>query len=145
MVLVGSEQEQAMFEIMGDVVSDARNLGMPVLAEVIPADPAHNFDPEWISVCARVGYELGADFVKTYFTSEGFEGIVRACRAPIIIAGGPKVADPNTVVRQAMQCGAAGIAFGRNVFQSADPRAKVRELSAIVHGSSMPCGEVRRA
>ncbi len=145
MVLVGSEQEQEMFEIMGDVVSDAHGLGIPVLAEVIPADPAHNFDPEWISVCARVGYELGADFIKTYFTSEGFAHIVRACRAPIIIAGGPKVADPNTVVRQAMQCGAAGIAFGRNVFQSADPRAKVRELSAIVHGPVAPCGEVRRA
>lgn len=145
MVLVGSEQEQDMFEIMGSAISDAHSLGIPVLAEVIPADPAHNYDPEWIAVCARVGYELGADVIKTYFTEDGFAGIVRACRAPIIIAGGPKVADPNTVVRQAMQCGAAGIAFGRNVFQSADPRAKVRELHAIVHATLGPSGEVRRA
>ena len=52
-----------------------------------------------------------------------------------MVAGGPKVAEPEVVVRQAMQCGAAGIAFGRNVFQSPDPVAKVRQLASIVHGS----------
>ncbi|MGB4008451.1 MAG: fructose-bisphosphate aldolase, partial [Bacillota bacterium] len=108
--------------------------GIPVLAEVIPCDPAHSFDPEWISVCARVGYELGADAIKTYCTAEGFEEIVRACRVPIVIAGGPKVEDPNSVVRRAMSAGAAGIAFGRNVFQADDPVAKVKELYSIVHG-----------
>ncbi|MEA4884729.1 MAG: fructose-bisphosphate aldolase [Clostridia bacterium] len=141
MVLVGSEQEQEMFEIMGDVVSDAHALGIPVLAEVIPCDPDHNFDPEWISVCARVGYELGADVIKTYFTPEGFADIIRACRVPLVIAGGPKVEDPDIVVARAMACGAAGIAFGRNVFQAPNPEAKVRELRQIVHGN--PAGEVR--
>lgn len=134
MLLVGSDYEQEMFEIMGQVVSDAHVLGIPVLAEVIPCDPAHSFDPEWISVCARVGYELGADAIKTYCTAEGFEEIVRACRVPIVIAGGPKVENPNSVVRRAMSAGAAGIAFGRNVFQADDPVAKVKELYSIVHG-----------
>ncbi|HQD80551.1 MAG TPA: fructose-bisphosphate aldolase, partial [Bacillota bacterium] len=66
--------------------------------------------------------------------AEGFEEIVRACRVPIVIAGGPKVEDPNSVVRRAMSAGAAGIAFGRNVFQADDPVAKVKELYSIVHG-----------
>lgn len=133
MLLVGSDYEQEMFEIMGQVVSESHSLGIPVLAEVIPCDPSHSFDPEWIGVCARVGYELGADAIKTYCTSEGFEEIVKACRIPIVIAGGPKVEDPNSVVRRAMAAGAAGIAFGRNVFQAQDPTAKVRELYSIVH------------
>lgn len=134
MLFVGSDYEQEMFKIAGQVVSDAHALGIPVLAEVIPSDASHNFDPEWISVCARVGYELGADAIKTYCTSEGFEEIVKACRVPIVIAGGPKVEDPDIVVRRAMEAGAAGIAFGRNVFQADDPAAKVRQFYSIVHG-----------
>jgi len=133
MLFVGSDHEQEMFNTVGQVISDAHALGIPVLAEVLPSDPSHNFDPEWISVCARVGYELGADIIKTYHTSEDFEEIVKACKVPIVMAGGPKVEDPNSVVRRAMEAGAAGIAFGRNVFQADDPVAKVRELCNIVH------------
>lgn len=134
MLLVGSDYEQEMFEIMGHVVSSSHALGIPVLAEVIPYDLSHRFDPEWISVCARVGYELGADAIKTYYTGEGFREIVEASRIPLVIAGGPKVEDPNTVVEKAMAAGARGIAFGRNVYQADDPALKVRELSRIVHG-----------
>lgn len=142
MLLVGSEYEQEMFEIMGQVVSDSHTLGIPVLAEVIPYDLSHSFDPEWISVCARVGYELGADAIKTYYTGEGFQKIVEASRVPIVIAGGPKVKDPDTIVREAMASGARGIAFGRNVYQADDPARKVRELSGIVH-RDCPCKEGR--
>lgn len=134
MLLVGSEYEQQMFEIMGRVVARSHELGIPVLAEVIPYDLANSFDPEWISVCARVGYELGADIIKTYYTEQGFQEIVKACKVPIVIAGGPKVEDPDTIVRKAMAAGARGVAFGRNVYQADDPTCKVRELYSIVHG-----------
>jgi len=135
MVFAGSEQEQEMFYIMSQVTYDAHSLGIPVLAEVLPADPDHRFDSEWIAVCARVGYELGADMVKTYFSTDGFDSVVQACPIPIVIAGGPKTSDARDVARQAIACGAAGVAFGRNVFQSGDPEAEVRALRAIVHGS----------
>ncbi|MGB4337291.1 MAG: fructose-bisphosphate aldolase [Bacillota bacterium] len=135
MVFVGAPEEQEMFSTMGQVISDAHALGLPVLAEVLPADLNNSFTEDHIAVCARVGYELGADIIKTYYSETGFDRIVRSCRVPIVVAGGPKVAEPEVVVRQAMQCGAAGIAFGRNVFQSPDPVAKVRQLASIVHGS----------
>lgn len=134
MVFAGAPEEQEMFGVMGQVVSDAHALGIPVLAEVLPYDQDNAFNHDWISVCARVGYELGADIIKTYYSETDFADIVRGCRVPIIAAGGPKVADPNTIVKQAIQCGAAGIAFGRNVFQAPDPVAKVKELYQIVHG-----------
>ncbi|OPZ63950.1 MAG: putative aldolase LsrF [Firmicutes bacterium ADurb.Bin506] len=134
MVFVGDPEEQEMFATMGQVISDAHALGLPVMAELLPADFENSFKEDQVSLCARVGYELGADIIKTYYSETGFDGIVKACRVPIVIAGGPKVADPATVVKQAMECGAAGIAFGRNVYQAPDPTARVRELYEIVHG-----------
>lgn len=135
MVFAGSEQEQEMFRAMSQVTYEAHSLGIPVLAEVLPADPDHHFDPEWVAVCARVGYELGADMIKTYFSPDGFDAIVRACPVPIVIAGGPKTVDARDTARQAIACGAAGVAFGRNVFQSGDPEAEVCALRGIVHTS----------
>ncbi len=135
MVFVGDPDEQDMFATMGQVVSDAHAMGLPVLAELLPADFDNSFKEDQVALCARIGYELGADVIKTYYSETGFSGIVRACRVPIVVAGGPKVSDPATVVRQAMECGAAGIAFGRNVYQSPDPAARVRELYEIVHGA----------
>ncbi len=135
MVLVGAAEEQVMFENMARVASQASRLGLPVLAEVIPADMNMNYDPECIAVCARVGYELGADFIKTYFTGDGFDRVVQACRVPVVIAGGPRTADPIGMAREAIASGAAGIAFGRNVFQAPDPEAVARELRGVVHGT----------
>ncbi|MGE5585587.1 MAG: class I fructose-bisphosphate aldolase [Bacillota bacterium] len=134
MVLVGAGEEQLMFENMAKVTSEASRLGLPVLAEVIPADMNMNHDPECIAVCARVGYELGADFIKTYYTGAGFERIVRACNVPVVIAGGPRATDPVTMAKEAIAAGASGIAFGRNVFQAPDPEAMARELRNVVHG-----------
>jgi len=133
MVLVGAPEEQRMFETMAEVISQATRYGLPVLAEIIPADMNMSHDPECIAVCARVGYELGADFVKTYFTGQGFDRIVRACKIPIVIAGGPRTSDPICMAREALNAGAAGIAFGRNVFEAADPEAMARELARVVH------------
>lgn len=135
MVFAGSEQEQEMFHTMSQVTYEAHSLGIPVLAEVLPADSDHRFDAEWIAVCARVGYELGADMIKTYFSPDGFDSIVRACPVPIVIAGGPKTSDARDTARRAIACGAVGVAFGRNVFQSGNPEAEVQALHAIVHGS----------
>lgn len=134
MVFIGAPEEQMMFENMTKVTVQASRLGVPVLAEVIPADTNLNHDPECISVCARVGYELGADIIKTYFTSTGFEKIVRSCRVPIVIAGGPKKSDAVSMAKEALALGACGIAFGRNVFQAPDPEGAARELRRAVHG-----------
>ena len=35
-----------------------------------------------------------------------------------------------------MAAGAAGVAFGRNVWGAADPAAMVRDLGRIVHGAA---------
>jgi DhnA family fructose-bisphosphate aldolase class Ia len=37
------------------------------------------------------------------------------------------------VVRGAMDAGASGVVFGRNIWQSPDPNGMVRALRAVIH------------
>jgi len=54
---------------------------------------------------------------------------------PVIIAGGELTSDREGLLRQvesAVGAGAAGVAFGRNVWGSTDPAGMVRALRAAV-------------
>ena len=89
-------------------------------------------------LAARAGAELGADIVKTSYTGDPrtFEKLVAFCPAPVVVAGGPRkgtTRDMLEMVRAAMDCGAAGVALGRNVWQSADPVRTTRALADIIH------------
>jgi len=96
-------------------------------------------DPEVVNIAVRAGVELGADIVKTNYTGDvdSFKEIVNGVsHIPIIIAGGPKmdtIPDLFHMVYDSIQAGGAGVAFGRNVFQSQDPTKMVRAISKIVH------------
>ena len=86
-----------------------------------------------------VGFELGADIIKTYYTgsADSFRRVVENCPVPVMIAGGTKM---NTVraalevVHGSIQAGGKGVVFGRNIWQSPVPRAIVTALKAIIHG-----------
>jgi fructose-bisphosphate aldolase/2-amino-3,7-dideoxy-D-threo-hept-6-ulosonate synthase len=89
-------------------------------------------------LAARAGAELGADIVKTSYPGDhdSFKRLVEACPAPVVIAGGPRaesLRDMLVKVEDAMDCGAAGVAWGRNVWQSADPAKTTAALVDIVH------------
>ena len=71
---------------------------------------------------------------------EPTEGIVDAvaCGVPVLVAGGAMAADRDAMlgaVREAIRAGAAGVAFGRNVWGDADPADVVAALREIVHGA----------
>jgi len=65
-----------------------------------------------------------------------FGAVVVACPAPVVALGGPKMTSEDDVValaRGVVAAGAAGIAFGRNVWGSPDPTALVTRLREAVH------------
>ena len=86
---------------------------------------------------ARVGAELGADIIKCPYTGspETFREVVEGCMVPVVIAGGSKLSDRETLgmIEGALQAGAAGISMGRNVFQHENPTKLVKAACAIVH------------
>ncbi|MBC2717247.1 MAG: class I fructose-bisphosphate aldolase family protein [Desulfobacteraceae bacterium] len=136
---VGDEHEAEMLADFGKVVVDCNYWGMPLIAMMYPRGPLikDEKDLEAVKLAARMGAELGADYVKTVYTGdpESFAEVVEGCPAPILIAGGSKLSDAEMFksIEGAMQAGAKGLSIGRNAFQHKDPVLFVKAACAIVH------------
>jgi len=96
-------------------------------------------DARYFSLAARVCAENGASIVKTYYT-EGFENVVAAVPVPVVIAGGKKLPELEALelAHNAIECGAAGVDMGRNVFQSEAPLAMIKAVAGVVHDGLSP-------
>lgn len=84
---------------------------------------------------ARLGFEHGADLVKSYYT-EDFRRVTDNCPVPVLVAGGPRietVEETLQIVHDPSEAGAAGVVFGRNIWQSGDTRGMIRALGSIIH------------
>jgi len=137
---IGADEEDKMLEFLGSLSEQCDSFGMPLLAMMYPRGPSIKNENEYEAVAhaARIGAELGADVVKTVFTgdSNSFRQVVRACPVPVVVAGGPRMNTDMEVLElseNSMKAGAAGLSFGRNVFQHERPEAMTRALTAIVH------------
>ena len=141
-VNVGSDHEPEQLEDLAELTRSAAEYGVPVLAmsyargaNLEGEDPEH--DAEYLGHAVRVAEEAGADLVKTAYSGdpESFEHVVESTRLPVLIAGGSKGTDEETLsmVRGAMDAGAAGVSMGRSVFQHDHPEAIARAVSAVVH------------
>ncbi len=136
-VNVGAETEHKMLADMGEVARDCTEYGMPLLAMMYPKGLSAK-SADAIAHVTRLGAELGADIVKTSYTGdkESFTKVVAGCPVPVVIAGGPKVEseeDLLAMVEDAMDCGARGVTFGRNVFQATDREGLTKRITKIVH------------
>lgn len=139
-VNVGSENESEMLMELGEISETCSYWGIPLLAMMYPrgAKVTGEHDVEMVKHAARVGAELGADIVKTNYTGDpdSFKEVVDGALVPVIIAGGPKVEtnrDLLEMVRDSLEVGGAGVAFGRNFFQAEDPRKITKAISEVVH------------
>ncbi len=139
-VNVGSDGESEMIANLGIIAEICDEWGMPLIAMMYPRgkNVAEEHDSEVVKLAARVGAELGADIVKTNYTGDHdtFKDVVNGCPVPVVIAGGPKVETEEqlfSMVRDAVNAGGAGVAMGRNIFQSKNPELMTRAISEIVH------------
>ena len=127
------DEDGTEFEI--EVLSTLEYNGCTYLAVTAAVfDEDDQTDPDWIDACARAGFEYGADAVKVLCSSKDFDKVVKAVPVPVVMAGGPKTASLEDVVKYSVECGGKGCAIGRNVYGSEDPAARIKALRAIVHG-----------
>ena len=142
-VNVGSDSEPRQIEDLAALTRDAHGLGVPVLGMAYARGPrVREDDPEHLAHAVRFAEELGADVIKTGYSgdAESFERVCAAAAAPVVIAGGSRGTDRQTVemVRGAMDAGAAGVSMGRSIFQHEDPEAITRAVSAVIHDDAAP-------
>ena len=85
----------------------------------------------------RQAVELGADVIKADPTDDPreYHKVIQAARVPVLVRGGGKADDLEVLRRteQVIDEGAAGIVYGRNIIQHANPARMTRALMAIVH------------
>jgi DhnA family fructose-bisphosphate aldolase class Ia len=114
--------------------------GLPFQAEVIPGgfDQPEKHTPQNIASVCRQAAEMGADYVKTFYTGdpESMRRVVDGATVPVVILGGDRAPDEESLLRQvrdALSAGVSGVAFGRNIWSHADPAGITRRLVEVVH------------
>lgn len=143
-IYVGSEYEPEMIKEFSAIRKEAHANGLAVFAWMYPfiTGPSSNDDEleaHIVAYATRVGAELGADVVKIKYPHqpEALPWIIKnavGCKA--VLSGGDKVSDEDFTnkVRNFVNAGGAGIAVGRNAWQSENPGQVADELKQVIWG-----------
>ena len=136
---IGGKEEPEMIEQLGKISGQCHEWNVPLLAMMYPRgeNVKNPHDPEVVAHTARIGVECGADIVKTVYTGDidSFKNVVSSIPVPVVIAGGPKAKtdmDVLQMTKDAMDAGAKGITYGRNIFAHKTPNKMVEALAGII-------------
>jgi fructose-bisphosphate aldolase/2-amino-3,7-dideoxy-D-threo-hept-6-ulosonate synthase len=142
---IGAKEEPEMLQKLGIISDKCNEWNIPLIAMMYPRGEniKNPYDVEIVSHVARIGAEAGADIVKTVYTGDrdSFKKVVRTCPVPVVIAGGQKATTDEDILEMcdgAMQAGAIGVTFGRNIFQHKNPPNILNALSRIIFNSEKP-------
>jgi class I fructose-bisphosphate aldolase len=124
-IYIGSRYERQMLKEFELIEREAHAKHIPVIAWIYPRGKSikNVSERDLLAYSARAGLELGADIVKLHWNGnqKDLEWAVRAAgKCKVVVAGGTKKDELEFLrdVKIAMSAGAAGIAVGRNVWQS---------------------------
>jgi putative autoinducer-2 (AI-2) aldolase len=137
-IFVGAPGERQTLLGISELINQAEKYGIPVVC-VTAVGKEMGRDARYLSLASRIGAELGARIVKTYYC-ENFEKVVNTCPVPIVIAGGKKLPEKEALemAYAAVSDGAVGVDMGRNIFQSEDPVAMIRAVRSVIHENARP-------
>jgi DhnA family fructose-bisphosphate aldolase class Ia len=128
------------------VARECERAGIPLIVETLARGKAvqNPGDVQWLKLHTRIATELGADVIKTDYAgrAEDMRTVIEASPIPILVLGGSQNDAALEVVRGAMEAGAAGVFFGRNVFQSADMPGFLSTARSILNGAALPVGRI---
>lgn len=131
-----------------EVARECERVGIPLIVESLARgkNVQNPGDPKWLNLHTRMAAELGADMVKTDYSGNvaTMRSVVEECPIPILVLGGSRHASEKQaldVVRDVAAAGAAGVFFGRNVFQADNMSAFLEQTRAALDGTPTP--EVR--
>jgi DhnA family fructose-bisphosphate aldolase class Ia len=127
-----------------EVARECERIGIPLIVESLARGQSVSSpgDPKWLNLHTRMAAELGADAIKTDYSGDplSMHSVVEGCPIPILVLGGSRQAsdaDALEVVRGAVTAGAAGVFFGRNVFQAANMSSFLQQSRTILDGTEV--------
>jgi len=141
-VTIGGKAQPELLKNLALVTEKAALYGMPVVTHIYPKgeliEEKERLNYKYVAYAARAAAELGVDIVKTFYTGdpESYRKVIEACPTRVVVSGGPKLAkieDVFKMTREAIDTGAVGITFGRNVWQRNNAGAVIKALKAIVN------------
>jgi fructose-bisphosphate aldolase, class I len=123
---------------------ECERLGIPLMVEPLVMIPDGrgsyqlNNDIGRTTALGRQSVELGADIVKADIAEniDDYHLVVEASSPrPLLPRGGARVSEREILTRthKLIEQGAAGVVYGRNIYQHPDPARMVRACQAIVH------------
>lgn len=133
-------QESENLKTLAAIASDAHAYGIPFIVEPLAIQKGSNVvrDFEIMKLIVRMASEIGADLIKADYpeSKAQFEELVALATVPILVRGGPKMESDKEMlqmVKDAIDCGAKGIVFGRNVWQHRNVTGILQALASVVH------------
>ena len=150
---LGADAIKTMVYPFGDDNSVAENgligvqaarYGLPFIAETIPGGFGRRdlHTPDKIAAAARIGVEIGADMIKTFYTGdpESMGNVIENAGVPVVILGGPKMDTAREILQvihdAVVVAGAAGVAFGTNIWTHPRPQAITSAIAAVIHSGA---------
>lgn len=133
-------------ELFAALAEQAHHLGVPLIGEIFPFGGLRERPDEfhdYVKVVCRIACELGADAIKTFYTGKCFSEVVAGVPIPVFALGAEKFeheADALALAYHAVQAGARGVVFGRNVVQAENPARFLQALRSVVKGECLPSG-----
>lgn len=127
-----------------EIARECERVGVPLIVESLArgAGVENPGDPKWLKLHTRIAVELGADAIKTDYSGDpaSMRSVVEGCPVPILVLGGSRLGSDEQaleVVRGVTLAGAAGVFFGRNVFQASDMQLFLRRARAALDGAEV--------
>lgn len=126
---------------IGRLAGEAHEVGLPLIVEAVAwgTQATERQDADLLAFGCRTAVELGADAIKTEYTGdpESMRALVDGIPAPVLVLGGVRRPEPEALYEMteaALGAGAAGVVYGRNVWQADDPVAVAERIRSLVHG-----------
>ena len=99
---------------------------------------ADKTDPRILGLYCRVAAEIGADLVKCIHpgNEDTLRSVIEGCPTRVLVAGGSRAEKPEQAYERAasaIRAGAAGLVYGRNIYEASDPAAELGRYLQIVH------------
>jgi putative autoinducer-2 (AI-2) aldolase len=133
-VFIGSANQQQTILNLTEMINQADEYGIPVLA-VTAVGKNMARDLRYLAFASRICQDAGARIIKTYYC-EDFSKLVEAVSpAAVVVAGGKHTSPPEALqmAYDSVQAGAAGVDFGRNIFQDENPLGMIKAIRSVVH------------